>query len=46
LSNQLKDLHQSDLQRIAQGRTPQYLVSQYTYGLEGGLKQAQVRAGR
>jgi hypothetical protein len=44
LSNQLKDLHQSDLQRIAQGRTPQYLVSQFTYGLQGGLKQAQVRA--
>jgi hypothetical protein len=39
LSNQLKDLYQSDMQRIVEGRVPLYLMSQYTYGLSSSMKR-------
>eukprot|EP00879_Flechtneria_rotunda_P030746 GHRR01033419.1.p1 GENE.GHRR01033419.1~~GHRR01033419.1.p1 ORF type:complete len:158 (+),score=40.91 GHRR01033419.1:1102-1575(+) len=38
LFNQLRDILQADQARIAAGRVPLYLVSQYTYGLESQLK--------
>lgn len=38
LSNQLKDILTADQARIAQGKVPLYLVSQYTYGLSSQLK--------
>lgn len=39
LSNQLKDLYQSDLQRTSEGKVPLYLMSQYTYGLSSAMKR-------
>lgn len=38
LTNQLRDLLEADRARITQGRSPLYLVSQYTYGLNSELK--------
>lgn len=38
LSGQLRDILEADRVRIAQGKTPLYLVSQYTYGLSSELK--------
>ena len=38
LSNQLRDILEADRVRIAQGKTPLYLLSQYTYGLNSELK--------
>lgn len=38
LSNQLKDILEADQARIASGRVPLYLVSQYTHGLASELK--------
>ncbi|KXZ55774.1 hypothetical protein GPECTOR_2g1324 [Gonium pectorale] len=37
LSGQLKDLWEADLQRIATGRVPQYMVTQYTGGSDTTL---------
>jgi hypothetical protein len=38
LSNQLKDILEADRARIASGRAPLYLVSQYTYGLNSSMR--------
>jgi hypothetical protein len=38
LSNQLRDILEADRARIAQGRAPLYLVSQYTHGLNSSMR--------
>lgn len=38
LTNQLKDILAADQARIAAGRVPLYLVSQYTFGMDSQLR--------
>ncbi|KAF8065442.1 HAP2 [Scenedesmus sp. PABB004] len=40
LGGQLKDLLAADVARVAAGRVPLYLVSQFTHGLAAGLRAA------